>query len=103
METIATSTGNDYITITVQCFEEISPQRNFHGISTQIIAQIKNVRVSFNIYICVGDVVAPKPEYRKINTQLPDLEAPTIKTYIAAARYGLRQKQFQVSCFTFQL
>ena len=73
---IDTPTGNDYITMTAQCFEEISPQRKYHGISTQIIAQIKNVRVPFNIDIGVGDVVVPMPEHRKINTQLPDFEAP---------------------------
>ena len=78
---IDTPTGNDYITMTAQCFEEISPQRKYHGISTQIIAQIKNVRVPFNIDIGVGDVVVPMPEHRKINTQLPDFEAPIIKTY----------------------
>lgn len=76
-----TPTGNDYIMMTAQCFEEISPQRKYQGISTQIIAQIKNVRVPFNIDIGVGDVVVPKPEHRKINTQLPDFETPVIKTY----------------------
>lgn len=78
---IDTPTGNDYITMTAQCFEEISLQRKYHGISTQIVAQIKNVRVPFNIDIGVGDVVVPMPEHRKINTQLPDFEPPIIKTY----------------------
>ena len=78
---IDTPTGNDYITMTAQCFEKIFPQRKYHGISTQIVAQIKNVRVPFNIHIGVGDVVVPMPEYRKINTQLPDFESPVIKTY----------------------
>lgn len=78
---IDTPTGNDYITMTAQCFEEISPQRKYHGISAQIIAQIKNVRVPFNIDIGVGDVIVPKPEHRKINTQLPDFETPVIRTY----------------------
>lgn len=40
---IDTSTGNDFISMTAQGFEEISPQRKYHGISTQIIGQIKNV------------------------------------------------------------
>ena len=78
---IDTPTGNEYITMMAQCFEEISPQRKYHGISTQIVAQIKNVRVPFNIDIGVGDVVVPMPEQRKINTQLPDFESPIIKTY----------------------
>lgn len=78
---IDTPTGNDYIAMTAQHFEEISPQRKYHGISTQIVAQIKNVRVPFHIDIGVGDVVVPTPERRKINTQLPDFESPIIKTY----------------------
>ena len=78
---IDTPTGNDYIEMTAKGFEEISPQRKYHGISTQIIGQIKNVRVPFNVDIGVGDVIVPKAEQCKINTQLPDFEAPIIKTY----------------------
>lgn len=78
---INTPTGNDYIHMVARGFEEISPQRKYHGISTQIIAQIKNVRVPFNIDIGVGDVIVPRAEERTINTQLHDFEAPIIKTY----------------------
>lgn len=74
-------TGNDYISMKAKGFEEISPQRKYHGISAQIIAQIKNVRVPFNVDIGVGDVIVPRAEERKINTQLPDFEAPVIMTY----------------------
>ena len=76
-----TPTGNDYISMKAKGFEEISSQRKYHGISTQIIAQIKNVRVPFNVDIGVGDVIVPRAEERKINTQLPDFEAPVIMTY----------------------
>ena len=78
---IETSTGNDFVSMTAKGFEEISPQRKYHGISTQIIGQIKNVRVPFNVDIGVGDIIVPKAEERKINTQLPDFEKPVIKTY----------------------
>ena len=78
---INTPTGNDYIFMTAKGFEEISPQRKYHGISAQIIAQIKNVRVPFNVDIGVGDVIVPSAQARSINTQLPDFEAPVIKTY----------------------
>lgn len=78
---IDTPTGNDYIKMTAKGFEEISPQRKYHGISTQIIGQIKNVRVPFNVDIGVGDVIVPKAEQRKINTQLSGFEEPVIKTY----------------------
>ena len=78
---IDTPTGNNYINMTAKGFEEISPQRKYHGVSTQIIGQIKNIRVPFNVDIGVGDVIVPKAEQRKINTQLPDFEAAFIKTY----------------------
>ncbi len=78
---INTPTGNDFISMTARGFEEISPQRKYHGISTQIIGQIKNVRVPFNVDIGVGDIIIPKAEERTISTQLPDFESPTIKTY----------------------
>lgn len=78
---IGIPTGNDYIKMTAKGFEEISPQRKYHGISIQIIGQIKNVRVPFNVDIGVGDIIVPKAEQRKINTQLPGFEAPIIKTY----------------------
>lgn len=78
---IDTPTGNDYISMTSKGYENISPQRKYHGISTQIIAQIKNIRVPFNVDIGVGDVIVPHAVERTINTQLPDFEAPIIKTY----------------------
>lgn len=78
---LETPTGNDYIKMTAKAFEEISPQRKYHGISTQIIAQIKNVRVPFNVDIGVGDIIIPCAEERRIKTQLPDFEEPVISTY----------------------
>lgn len=78
---IETSTGNDFVSMTAKGFEEISPQRKYHGISTQIIGQIKNVRVPFNVDIGVGDIIVPKAQERRINTQLPDFEKSVIKTY----------------------
>lgn len=78
---LATPTGNDFIEMTAKGFEQISPQRKYHGISTQIIGQIKNVRVPFNVDIGVGDVIVPRAEERTIQTQLPDFEKPVIMTY----------------------
>ncbi len=80
-EIISIHTGNDYIEMTANDFEEISPQRKYKGISTQIIGKIKNVRVPFNIDIGVGDIIVPKSEKRKFNTRLPDFEVPEISTY----------------------
>lgn len=78
---LAVPTGNDYIEMTAKGFEKISPQRKYHGISTQIIGKIKNVRVPFNVDIGVGDVIVPCAEERTIHTQLPDFESPVIMTY----------------------
>ena len=78
---IATPTGNDYIVMTAKGFEEISPQRKYHGISAQIIGQIKNIRVPFNIDIGIDDIIIPKAETRTVQTQLPNFELPVIQTY----------------------
>lgn len=81
LKILATPTGNDYIEMTAKGFEEISLQRKYHGISTQIIGKIKNVRIPFNVDMGVGDVIVPRAEQRTIHTQLPDFEAPVIMTY----------------------
>ncbi len=80
-EILKVSTGNDYIEMTAKGFEEISPQRKYHGISAQIIGKIKNVRVPFNIDMGIGDVIIPHAMEQKIQTQLPNFEAPVILTY----------------------
>ena len=80
-EILAVATGNDYMHMEAKGYEEISPQRKYKGISTQIIGSIKNVRVPFNVDIGVGDIIVPKSELRKITTQLAGFEAPEINTY----------------------
>ena len=67
--------------MTASGFEEISPHRKYHGISVQIIGKIKNVRVSFNIDMGIGDAIVPHAMEQKIQTQLPDFESPAIFTY----------------------
>ena len=80
-EILKVPTGNDYIEMTASGFEEISPQRKYHGISAQIVGKIKNVRVPFNIDMGIGDVIVPHAMEQKIQTQLPNFEAPVIFTY----------------------
>lgn len=80
-EILNISTGNDYIKMEAKGFEQISLQRKYNGVSTQIIGSIKNVRVPFNVDIGVGDVIIPNSEQRKVITQLPDFESPEITTY----------------------
>lgn len=76
-----TPTGNDYIYMKAKGFEEILPHIKYQGFRIQIIAQVKNVRVPFNVDIGVGYVIVPRAEERKINTQLSGFETPVIKTY----------------------
>lgn len=80
-EIIATDTGNDFIVFESKGFEQISPQRKYHGVSFQLIGKIKNTRTPFNIDIGVGDVIVPKAERHTIPVQLPEFAAPEISTY----------------------
>ena len=101
MTILAAPTGNDYIEMSAKGFEEISPQRKYHGISTQIIGKIKNVRVPFNVDIGVGDVIVPHAEQRTIHTQLPDFEAPVIMTYslesVIAEKFDAILQRFELT------
>jgi predicted nucleotidyltransferase component of viral defense system len=77
-----TPTGNnDVVILSAKKMEQISPQRKYHGISTQIIGRIKNARVPFDVDIGVGDVIVPNPQKRTVPTQLAGYEAPEILTY----------------------
>ena len=80
-EILAVDTGNDFVTFKAAKREPIALQRKYHGVSTQIIGFIKNVRVPFNVDIGVGDVIVPKAERRNIQTQLEGYTQPTILTY----------------------
>ena len=81
-EILATPTGNnDVVVMTAKKSEQISPHRKYQGVSTQIIGNIKNVRVPFDVDIGVGDVVVPKAQKRTIRTQLGGYEAPEVLTY----------------------
>lgn len=80
-EILAVNTGNDFVTFKATKTEPIALQHKYHGVSTQIIGFIKNVRVPFHVDIGVGDVIVPKAERRKIQTQLEEYTQPTILTY----------------------
>ena len=78
---LAVDTGNDFVTFKAAKTEPIALQRKYHGVSTQIVGFIKNVRVPFQVDIGVGDVIVPKAERRNIQTQLEGYTQPTILTY----------------------
>lgn len=78
---LAVDTGNDFVTFKAAKTEPIALQRKYHSVSTQIVGFIKNVRVPFQVDIGVGDVIVPKAERRKIQTQLEGYTQPAILTY----------------------
>lgn len=81
-EILATPTGNnDIVILTAKKTEQISPQRKYPGVSTQIIGYIKNVRVPFDVDVGVGDVIIPKAQKRVINPQLDGYDAPEVLSY----------------------
>lgn len=78
---LAVDTGNDFIELSAEAFEHISPQRKYPGVSFQIIGTIKNTRTPFNVDLGVGDIIIPRSEKRSIPVQLADFSAPEIYTY----------------------
>lgn len=80
-EILAIPTGNDYVRFEAKPTAPIALQREYHGISTQIIGHIKNVRVPFSVDIGVGDIVVPGAAERILQTQLDGFRAPEILTY----------------------
>lgn len=81
-EIIATPTGNnDIVILEARESVQITPHRQYKGISTQIIGRIKNVRVPFNVDIGAGDVIVPAAEKRQVKTQLDEFELPVVMTY----------------------
>lgn len=80
-EILAVETGNDFMTFRAEKARPIALQRRYHGVSTQIIGFIKNVRVPFNVDIGVGDVIIPEAERRVIQTQLEGYTQPSVLTY----------------------
>ena len=80
-EILAVDTGNDFVTFKAGKTQSIAVQRKYHGVSTQIIGCIKNVRVPFNVDIGVGDVIVPGAQRQAIQTQLDGYDKPEILTY----------------------
>jgi len=81
-EIISIPTGlNEVVLLEADKCVPIAIQREYHGLSCQIIGKIKKVRVPFAIDIGVGDIIYPKPEKKKIQTQLDGFDTPKIYTY----------------------
>jgi predicted nucleotidyltransferase component of viral defense system len=81
-EILAVTTGlNDIVILEPGKSAPIAIQREYHGVSCQIIGYIKKVRLPFSVDIGAGDVIVPKPKKRLIQTQLDGYEAPKVYTY----------------------
>lgn len=80
-EIIETDTGNNFITFEIKDVAPIAVAKKYAGIGVSLVAKIKNTKTPFSIDLGVGDVIVPKPEKRKIPTQLDDFASPTVNTY----------------------
>lgn len=78
---ISENTGNNFILFKIKSVQNITEQRDYHGVRVKIIAQIKNTKTPFDVDMGIGDVIIPKAETRKLPTQLPDFEKPVVMTY----------------------
>lgn len=80
-EIIAVETGNDFVSFEIKDVIPISVAKKYAGIGVTMNAKIKNTRTPISIDFGVGDVIVPKPEKRRIPTQLDDFRTPIINTY----------------------
>lgn len=80
-EIISVETGNDFIELTADGFEIISPKRKYAGVSCKVTGMINNTKTPFTIDFGVGDIIIPKPEKRMFPVQLDDFETPEVLTY----------------------
>lgn len=80
-EICAMDTGNDFINIKMLGAREITLEKKYSGISANLIAHIKNVRIPFSIDIGVGDIVVPSAVQRTVSTRLEGFKEPSVYTY----------------------
>lgn len=80
-EICSVSTLNDYIKLETLNTEIITPEKEYHGVSLNLLGLIKNVRIPFSIDVGFGDVIVPQAEKRMIQTRLSGFEAPNVYTY----------------------
>lgn len=73
-EIVSVDSENNFIQLSSQSYETISPQRKYKGVSFQLVGQIKNTRTPFNVDIGIGDVIVPDPEQLCLPMQLEDFK-----------------------------
>ena len=80
-EIISVDSENNFIQLSSQSYETISPQRKYKGVSFQLMGQIKNTKTPFNADIGIGDVIVPDPERLTVPVQLEDFKPATVMAY----------------------
>lgn len=80
-EICSVDTGNDFVRMEVLDVENITEEKEYHGVKTKFRTYIKNVRIPFSIDIGVDDVIVPGAIKRTVNTGLEGFRAPVIYTY----------------------
>jgi predicted nucleotidyltransferase component of viral defense system len=78
---LTVDTRNDFISFTARGYETISPQRQYKGVSFQLIGHIKNTKTPLCVDIGVGDIIVPNPQKREIPVQLDTFTAPVVMAY----------------------
>lgn len=82
MKKICTAnTGNDFIRLEMLSSENITEEKEYHGVRTKFRAYIKNVKIPFSIDVGVDDVIVPGAAKRTVHTRLEGFHSPTIYTY----------------------
>lgn len=74
-------TGNDFIKMEVLASENITEEKEYHGVKTKFRAYIKNLRIPFSIDVGVDDIIIPGAIKRTVSTRLDGFQAPVIYTY----------------------
>ena len=80
-EIINEESQNDYVTFQLKSIENITEQKEYHGLRIKLIGIIANTKTPFDVDIGIGDVIVPKAKLRSLSTQLQDFESPEILTY----------------------
>ena len=80
-EIIATPTQNDFVSFEIRSICPIAIAKQYPGVGVVLVGRIKNTKTPFGIDFGFGDIVFPKPEKRKIPTQLAGFNAPEVNAY----------------------
>lgn len=74
-------TGNDFLTMEVLGTEQITPEKEYPGIKTKLMARIKNVQIPFSVDVGIDDVIVPGVVPRAVCTRLDGFRPPQVYTY----------------------